>query len=245
MAQQPKRDNAMQEKDLDPLVALDQVPDMSFALKDAEGCYIFVNKSMRQQFGFTSNDQMRGYSNKELLTEVTDDALTTLALQDDVVCREEKALDILYTFMLPNGQLDIFSGGKSPHYNEEGHCIGIIGKSMRLRKGHLCNLGKLLFSDSLRFSSKASLAFDIVDEPEQHHGLSTRESECLFFLLRGKTMKEIGSYLNISAKTVDYYLQQLRIKFDCHTRSQLVDKALACGLLFFIPKSLTTLYPRI
>ncbi len=235
----------MLEKELDPLIALDQVPTLLFALKDKDGRYVFANKSIRTQFRVDSNDQVRGLFNKDLLPASVDASLGPLDLQDRAVLSKQETADVLYAFRESGSRLNIFLGSKSPYRDNEGNCIGIIGKSMLIKEGHLRRLGMLLFSDSLRFSSKASLAFDLVDEPYQCNDLSKRESECLFFLLRGKTMKEIGCYLNISVKTVDYYLQQLRIKFDCHTRSQLVEKALACGLLFFVPKSLTNLYPKI
>ncbi len=226
------------------LSILEQVPDTSFALKDRSRRYLFANKEMREAVAVVSLEHIIGYSNDELSSSVVEDSLALFDSQDDFVLREKKKTDILSVFTYSGGEKKIFLGGKAPYLDETGDCIGVISQSTRINQGHLFSLGHVLFSDSLRFFSKSSLTFNISETPRQHN-FSPRESECLFFILRGKTMKEIGRYLNISAKTVDYHLQQLKSKFDCHTRSQLIEKALVNGLLFFIPKSLTTIYPQI
>jgi DNA-binding CsgD family transcriptional regulator len=61
--------------------------------------------------------------------------------------------------------------------------------------------------------------------------ISHREQQTLFYLLRGKTAKEIGCILNISPKTVEYYIENLKNKFNCHSRSELISKGIENGCL--------------
>jgi DNA-binding CsgD family transcriptional regulator len=56
--------------------------------------------------------------------------------------------------------------------------------------------------------------------------LTKREFDCLLDLIQGKTAKEIARKLNISSKTVEYYLGKVKIKLGCYTRAQLIHKAL-------------------
>jgi DNA-binding CsgD family transcriptional regulator len=51
---------------------------------------------------------------------------------------------------------------------------------------------------------------------------SRREYECLSHLAMGKTMKETGSILGISPKTVDIHLTNARVKTNCPTTSKLI-----------------------
>jgi len=69
----------------------------------------------------------------------------------------------------------------------------------------------------------------------QFGALSKREAECLVLLLKGKTAKEMGKILNISAKSAESYLDKVKNKLHCYTRSQLFDKALCGGLIAIIP----------
>ncbi len=48
--------------------------------------------------------------------------------------------------------------------------------------------------------------------------LSKRQVQCLQLLIRGKTAKEIGRDLSISYRTVEYYFDILREKFECQNR---------------------------
>jgi DNA-binding CsgD family transcriptional regulator len=49
-------------------------------------------------------------------------------------------------------------------------------------------------------------------------GLTTRESELLYWLTRGKSNREMGIILGISARTVDKHLQHVFEKMDVGSR---------------------------
>ena len=68
--------------------------------------------------------------------------------------------------------------------------------------------------------------------------LSDREAECLFFILRGKTSKQIARYLGISHRTVEEHINHLKNKFHAKSKGELIDKAFQAGFLNSIPESL-------
>ena len=55
---------------------------------------------------------------------------------------------------------------------------------------------------------------------------TNREKDCLRILAYGMTAKEIAREMDISPRTVEGYLQALRIKMGCSCKSQLVIKIL-------------------
>lgn len=67
--------------------------------------------------------------------------------------------------------------------------------------------------------------------------LTNRESECLFYIIRGKSAKSIARILNISFRTVEVYLEKLKTKFNCKTKSDLIDQAIHNGYMNIVPKS--------
>lgn len=69
------------------------------------------------------------------------------------------------------------------------------------------------------------------------YDLTLREAECLFYLLRGKSAREIGNQLNISPKTVEYYIANVKIKLKTTTRENLFQKAFDSGLINYVPPS--------
>lgn len=68
--------------------------------------------------------------------------------------------------------------------------------------------------------------------------LTRREREVLFYFLRGKSSKEIGKILNISHRTIEVYINNLKMKFQSNTKSELTAKAITIGFLYDIPSSL-------
>jgi len=50
-----------------------------------------------------------------------------------------------------------------------------------------------------------------------------REAECVVWLLRGKKISDIATILNISSRTVEYYLENIKAKVGCRTKFELID----------------------
>lgn len=53
--------------------------------------------------------------------------------------------------------------------------------------------------------------------------LSPREVECLLHLSKNKTTKETAKLLNLSPRTIDAYIENIKKKLDCKRRSQLIE----------------------
>ena len=50
-----------------------------------------------------------------------------------------------------------------------------------------------------------------------------RQKECLQYLVRGKTAKEIADILGLSKRTIENYIDTIKVKFNVSTRSELID----------------------
>lgn len=67
-------------------------------------------------------------------------------------------------------------------------------------------------------SKKISLSLD-----KETVNISLREAQCLWFLARGRTAKQIASELNLSPRTVESYMDNIKNKTRISCRSSLVD----------------------
>ena len=50
-----------------------------------------------------------------------------------------------------------------------------------------------------------------------------REAECMVWLLRGKTINGVATILQLSPRTVEYYIKNMKIKVGCRTKFELID----------------------
>lgn len=55
-------------------------------------------------------------------------------------------------------------------------------------------------------------------------GLTKRETDCIYYLIRGMSAKQIGRELGLSNRTVETHLNNVKIKLNCHTRFELINK---------------------
>lgn len=55
---------------------------------------------------------------------------------------------------------------------------------------------------------------------------TSRELECLQWIIDGLTAKQIARQMHISYRTVEAYVQSLKNKMKCHSKIQLISKVL-------------------
>jgi DNA-binding CsgD family transcriptional regulator len=52
--------------------------------------------------------------------------------------------------------------------------------------------------------------------------LTQREAECVFWIIRGLTNKEVADKMQLSSRTIEYYLRNVRTKLNCYSKSHLI-----------------------
>lgn len=50
-----------------------------------------------------------------------------------------------------------------------------------------------------------------------------REAECMVLLLKGKTIDGVAKLLQLSPRTVEYYVKNMKAKIGCRTKFELID----------------------
>jgi DNA-binding CsgD family transcriptional regulator len=129
---------------------------------------------------------------------------------------------------------------KKPLFDALGNIVGVDGKTKILGDETVMSLANLINSDSKMFGA------DKIDKycvEQEYQGLSKRESECLFYLVRGKTIKEIGAILGLSPRTVETHINHIKEKLNCHSTSQLIDKAYTERFISILPRNLLRTLP--
>jgi DNA-binding CsgD family transcriptional regulator len=63
------------------------------------------------------------------------------------------------------------------------------------------------------------------EEIRWSENLTQRERQCLQHLLNGKNAKETAALLNLSPRTVEFYLENIKVKFNCSNKGEIFTKA--------------------
>ncbi|MBU0455875.1 MAG: helix-turn-helix transcriptional regulator [Pseudomonadota bacterium] len=62
--------------------------------------------------------------------------------------------------------------------------------------------------------------------------LSVKEGECVYYLLRGMTAKEIGEIVHRSKRTIEGHFLNIKNKLNCSKKSELIEKLWESGFPF-------------
>ncbi len=71
--------------------------------------------------------------------------------------------------------------------------------------------------------------------------LTRREAECMALLVMGKSCASAARALNLSVRTVEYYVKVIRCKLNCVDKSALIEKLVSCTAFIKQLKRLGTL----
>lgn len=66
------------------------------------------------------------------------------------------------------------------------------------------------------------ISFDTISS---HLTISKRELQCLYYLIRGYSLKQIAHVLKISSRTAGHHIDSAKNKLNCYHRSDLIEKA--------------------
>jgi DNA-binding CsgD family transcriptional regulator len=200
-----------------------------FAYKTLDHEIVNCNQRFLDYIGFKTVDSLAGKTDFDLAWQ--DYTHIYHAQEDDAV--QGKIYSALHPGQEASGRKFVCFNRKFPWRNEEGTIIGIVSYSIEVDNPNFIEVSSLL--------SKTAIC-----EPEKDHllcekfsdfKLTPRECECLFYLLHGKTSKLIARIMVISHRTVESYIDALKLKFNCHTKSDLIDFCIKNGLIKIVPTS--------
>jgi DNA-binding CsgD family transcriptional regulator len=203
-----------------PLIELFALP-YSVYLLDMKGATVKINQVGSNICGFKSPSQAIG---KTIFDVSMEDKGQDLLDNCDSVLQQE-SVKIFDEFTLRfDGRSLHFLSIKFPCYDSEYQLKGTLGISIVLGEHplaeaitQLTDLGLLPRNTPPDQNIKLNLG-DI--------SLTPREKECLEYTVKGFTAKQIAKKLLISPRTVEEYLNQLKLKLNVGTKQEMIQKVL-------------------
>jgi DNA-binding CsgD family transcriptional regulator len=168
-------------------------------IKDKKGYYLSCSDEQAIAVGFTGREELIGLSDVDVLAKPQ---ALGFKENDNRVIFTGKPLIVTEKFTLYDGTKMIATSVKTPLRTRLKKIIGIVGLS-------------ILQQD-----------LTIITSTENPYALTQRQIQCLYYIVKGFSQKEIANLLEISDRTVEHYLEAVKIKLNCFKRSDLIAKAL-------------------
>ena len=196
--------------------------------KDLNGKILACSEKFVRMSGYKGLDDAVGNSLYECNCTLADHADEVYSQDKEVLLHGTQQLLNVHTWA--DGNLSAFLTTKSK-FHVDGEIIAISCQAQEMSKGALSRLGDILCRNQLSHGTYSLTG-------NRRKKLTNRESEVLFYLVRGKSSKEIGQILGIDWRTVNDVVYRLRNKFDAINRRQLVQDAIDQGFMYFVPDTI-------
>jgi len=185
--------------------------------KDKRGKYLEVNDLFLYTNNSTHVSDILGKTDRDMTWQ----SEASLMMQNDnkIVSSEKSGTFIESAYCFGN-TMRYFLSHKLPLLNRSGKKIGTIGTSFLLDDIHIVT-GWLKGAGFLIDYDPTKLIYT-----QKRQELTPRQIDCLIYLVKGMTIKQIAKELDLSPKTVEHYLEAIRKKLRCHSRYELITKAL-------------------
>lgn len=148
------------------------------------------------------------------------------------------ALSYIWVEIYPTGWHILF-GNKAPLKDMAGSCIGtytnchdvtnIVEFKTFLRLQHI--------DSKIHGKAQSPICYELLNQHTSFN-LTEKQECCLFLMIRGKTAKEIAKILNLSHRTIEGHIDALKYKLNCQRKSEIIEKMLDNGYLYYIPKKI-------
>lgn len=172
-------------------------------VKDVSGKYLGCNDRFANVVGCRSEAELIGRTDYDLCWH---DAATVFQANDQRVIVSEKPLTIVEHGTRHDGSQTSAVSYKFPLRGKDLTIMGVIGTSVPFEQ---------VFQDP---SAPSALI--------RRFKLTQRQADCVSGLMKGMTIKEIAHQLQLSARTVEHYLEAVKLKLNCNSRSQIISAIL-------------------
>lgn len=221
-------------QDLEALSSL--MPTLYFWQKNLDSVYIDCNSALARLFAFKNRLAMQGRTDYDIPCKASELA-HIFQREDKAVIKKQTFRRYLNVSQYKNDEWKTILVTKNPLKDSANNIIGTFAYAQDL-SGLEYSISQLIRKNMNRFGHNPGeylLTTDVTVPCNSDIYLTVRENECLFLLLHGGTAKQIAQTLHLSRRTVETYIDNIKIKFDCNSKSELISKAIALGYLDTIP----------
>lgn len=208
------------------------------AIKDLKSRYLHMSPAMTKLVGYQKEEEIVGTDDYALKCPAVASAETFIA-QDAWVTQTQNKMMNLDIHEYADGIHMLFTR-KTPYFKKE-ELLGSLFGCVEWTSAAMMQLASVLTEwDQLYYPKRQKgRSYQMSAGPYQDQ-LSPREMDCLFYLLRNKTAKEIAKRLNLSYRTVEWHIANIRMKFQCATKTEIIEQAVSNGYLHYVPQHLLT-----
>lgn len=200
-------------------------------IKDLQSKYLKISEKMAELIGLPGRFDGFGLTDYTVNHEIVKYADMFVA-QDKELISSGSNISGFYSIEF-NGMIRPLFFNKYFIKNHHGENVAIVAQTIDLTSSNLSNGILDLINNNQKIYADENLY--LTNRSYTDIDLSIRQSQCLFYLLKGYTNKEIARLLSLSPRTIEHYVDTIKDKMKCRNKGELIAKAIDKGYLSIIP----------
>lgn len=236
-------------QDIDVAIKIFNTLPQNFAWKDRDLRYTLMDDDVAKLCGFDpSKREYVGKNDTQLRCKAQEMAQFFIDRDKQVLATGETATGVCMGGYA-QGDWRILMGQISPMYDDEKNIVGVHTMSLDVSDcATIKSTFAMLEHQERRLQQslgQVEQAYYSLKNTYDDFGLTERQSEVLFYIIRGYNSKEIARLVKPNVKTgkrpghriIDKHREVVKAKMNCNTLSELVSKSLEHGLGTVVPRS--------
>lgn len=191
-----------------------------YILKDKHSRIQFITELAAQHTGAQSSDELINRSSADFNSEAADFAADFVHYEQMSMYQRSETLLLSLIHSVKGAQISLICN--KPIINDKNEVEGVETWAQVLPS--TTSINKIIHGYQ-------QLGENAIHPSVPSIILTQREQECIYYLTRGFTFFEIGQYLNISPRTVETHISNIKVKLNVKTRSELIAKVCELGYL--------------
>jgi DNA-binding CsgD family transcriptional regulator len=206
---------------------------------DNKSRYVFYNKAFRIFFEVDQleEDFLIGKT-RDKLPDNINKPIERFLYTDKMALKSKKDVRAIHTYIGKNREWVVVEVIKRPILNCNGEVEAIVIRYIDQTSNHHLDLA-MAIAKKVHQQNNESLGVKIlILNNKKCMKLKPKESECLFYIMRGVSYRQISEVQKVSYRTVVEQVQRLKLKFNASTRGDLLIKALSSACFINAPASM-------
>lgn len=199
---------------------------------------VYANEYTARLFGYENADAALGIKADAMRCQAAESA-QEFQEQDQFVLTTNDNINILDIHTYAQNQPKILLTKKKP-FIQHNQIVGVLCYCTEINSEAFSKICHSIMSADKTYYPKKQVGERsyTIGTIQQNSELTSREKDCLFYLIRGKTQKEIARILDISPRTVETHKTNIKMKWQCQSYSEVIEVAIMKGFLNYLPKNI-------
>lgn len=203
--------------------------------KDNYSLYLNISQDFAKLLGWKNPHQCLGKTDYDIPSKASKFADEFIKMDKIVVDSAKKMLALDIQSYANGWRLILVE--RNPILNNNQTVRGLFNRCIDVSETNLfANCLDLYRLDNQLYGKSLKPVSYVLDGTHSPFPLTEKQETCLFLLIRGKTVKTIAKILKISPRTVESHLEAIKKKLYCKYNSELIEKTINSGFLYYIPE---------